>query len=1634
MEQQNNIQQNELINLSKFDNDIINICKYLEGEIGDNLELKKENLLYYFSNKEIYNQKYTKLKDKEDYITLINIINEFLKEKKDFIFLYFKKIDIDIIKLIFNGYIFFDISSQNDLILTTIKNLLPLFFSKEIFYLIYNKFSKIFRTFNLVVNKEIYLEKFCKTFVLWKIIYNIDNREKTNRNYFTLIGKKVLVLMNLKNRNKYIFKEVYIKIEFEEDINIINGINSELIYVCYLEYGSFNLKCKDIKKEKETIKNILIKINEESVNYILNKDFNSDNNVNENFIQVFKLDSPSNFAQIGILKNYIGKIQRILIKVEFNNEKIPKYEYEIIPKENKQGFEINAFEEKEGIIKLSFELEKKTKLISSKIYRDILYEDIKNYGGLECFIPIIKIIKYFIIEFKENENKIKKLNEILIDIIRYIINFIFISENNYKNFKKILIPLIAALAEINHEYTKAMKENLYSNSIFSLLYIIIISASLPFAIKKSFIKITEIYYINQLNLNFDEFIIDVNQLHFNSYIWYTTALISIIEFILLKFNDKNKIPKTIINQIKLLQEKIEEIQNSDLVQIKDKTSSYIKCSIQIMNYISTIENEENFLFENCDKIEDISEFLKNNFINNEDNMMLIITMIKVYLNIINLESYWFKFNEEKEKEEINELNTNKENNKYNNIFKNFFNNLEKIFNNETSNEIKNIIINTFEDYATNKDFLIKIFPFLNSCNFKLEAEIILSELTDFHRGYHNLMKNIFIFNKLWSDKKLFFNSKKKEKYLKYKSINYYTKNYQRPLIFPFLDYKSSYPNFTKFVIKEDFYIEKENPDIYDFNLNCPELDEFNLEYEKEILNKIKDNTKINSFDVCMVKRTHHIKGKLFICSDNYSLLKKIIFYSYPKNIEKNIPCCNVQYKHLHNSNKKNENLCFGAIFTCPEKNMNIKTIINVKDIRMVLRKIYFYRKSAVEIFTNNKSYFFNFADKTSKQSEKNCSDFTNMFGFFISEFFPIAINKEIIGHSRQFEAILKSYENKEKKYDISTEGNKFISSLFDHWLQNINNVEFSTLDLLIYLNLLSNRSYNDLFQYPVFPLLFFYDRIKEGTYIYLERKLNKHIGFQDVTEKAKTRKRLIKEAYISSLKEFEETEDEEMDTPSYFSTHFSNNIYISNFMVRMFPYSFLAIEQQGSGFDVPNRLFYSIEDTLFNISFAKSDLRELIPEFYYFPEIFWNLNKINFQKRENGKSVDNVEMPHDMTKLDIKEKEKNKDRISINLNDAYESSDYFRSFKFVEKIRNVLESKQTDIISWINIIFGPRQKYKDPKEEDLYFRYESYIDYTDNKKNELKFYRHDMTSMTSVEFGITPMQIVFEGDTGKIKNKNYIYNANVKDNKELFKKICKVYTDQIKPKNDKENKEKISINKEELNKNGNIIYYSKGLYKLIDTSKEKKPNPIIENKPQINNIFLSPESHINCIFQYENIKIIGYKTGKIEIFKSKENNKYDLISEIFDHKDEIIYINYNERLNMICTSSKDGFINIYSLPNKLVTTIQNSNKKTFGPIYLSSNPFPSIIALEQESFELFSYTINGFIVKRVNLYNLLEIKEDVKIDLYVCSHFNENGGTFKDRLIFIENNIKEKEIIYKCHLVKVPFFDNEEKTVDIKDK
>ena len=92
----------------------------------------------------------------------------------------------------------------------------------------------------------------------------------------------------------------------------------------------------------------------------------------------------------------------------------------------------------------------------------------------------------------------------------------------------------------------------------------------------------------------------------------------------------------------------------------------------------------------------------------------------------------------------------------------------------------------------------------------------MKELIDYHGIYHHTMKELFVFNRLWSNQKLFYSDtleERKKSKIKYKIINYYTKNFQRPIIYPILDIKNRYPEFNRFKIDDNFYInnkEEEN--------------------------------------------------------------------------------------------------------------------------------------------------------------------------------------------------------------------------------------------------------------------------------------------------------------------------------------------------------------------------------------------------------------------------------------------------------------------------------------------------------------------------------------------------------------------------------------------------------------------------------------------------------------------------------------------------------------------------------------------------------------------------------------------------------------------------------------------------------
>ena len=303
---------------------IIKIAKDLDEEMNNyNQEIKEENLYYYFFENDIYKDEGSEIKDKEKYIKLIIILNEFIKEKNDFIFLYFRKVNIDLMHIVLKGYISFDFqdSNQKQIILTTIKNIINSYFTRNLFYFVYNELSKIFRTFNVIDNKELLFDKFNKSFTIWNFIF--DSNIEAKSNYIGFIGNQVLTLE--KKIEDIMFDKIYIYIEFEEGINPVNDNNTEFSFVNvqYSKYGLHTLKSDGIltEKEKENINNIYIQIDGISIGYVFNVENDSYKVDLDKLNKIMEFNKVTDISKIEILKNYIGKIKLIKLKLSFHENK-----------------------------------------------------------------------------------------------------------------------------------------------------------------------------------------------------------------------------------------------------------------------------------------------------------------------------------------------------------------------------------------------------------------------------------------------------------------------------------------------------------------------------------------------------------------------------------------------------------------------------------------------------------------------------------------------------------------------------------------------------------------------------------------------------------------------------------------------------------------------------------------------------------------------------------------------------------------------------------------------------------------------------------------------------------------------------------------------------------------------------------------------------------------------------------------------------------------------------------------------------------------------------------------------------------------------------------------------------------------
>ena len=184
--------------------------------------------------------------------------------------------------------------------------------------------------------------------------------------------------------------------------------------------------------------------------------------------------------------------------------------------------------------------------------------------------------------------------------------------------------------------------------------------------------------------------------------------------------------------------------------------------------------------------------------------------------------------------------------------------------------------------------------------------------------------------------------------------------------------------------------------------------------------------------------------------------------------------------------------------------------------------------------------------------------------------------------------------------------------------------DMSNFDYLMHLNSIAGRTYNDLSQYPVFPWI-----LRDFTSPELD--LTKAATFRDLTRPIGVQEDQMltnfQERYASLAQDYQHHPYEAVDNmnlpPFHHGTHYSSPGFVINYLIRIEPFTYLHQQLQSGKFDHADRLFHSIAETYKSCagSSNSSDVRELIPEFFYFPEFLLNSNHTAFGTKQVSRSV-----------------------------------------------------------------------------------------------------------------------------------------------------------------------------------------------------------------------------------------------------------------------------------------------------------------------------------------------------------------------------------------------------------------------------
>ncbi len=877
--------------------------------------------------------------------------------------------------------------------------------------------------------------------------------------------------------------------------------------------------------------------------------------------------------------------------------------------------------------------------------------------------------------------------------------------------------------------------------------------------------------------------------------------------------------------------------------------------------------------------------------------------------------------------------------------------------------------------------------------------------------YKAFKKIAFSWRGYWSCRENFFCENPK---FKYKLINHYTKNFMKPILVPILDISYYLPEFTGFDPKNLFRKEvnenKINLDIdkvlklsennleeennkdknknnknHNYLLNIYKKSNLtlyekykkianNLEFGKEEefsyierdSNKSKENKTKKYFLSCLVKTSHHIKGVCFIDDNNLNF--KVFLNQKTGSAMSGVE---IGFTTQDDDYDQDRQTCFGSYFVCHPKDKDLyKISINYNDIKWIFRRKYYYTNSAFEIFTtSNKTYYFNFKFENDRET-------------VINEILKKIQTIHIVDDLKEGGNKTIGYENKivQKKPKEKIK----LSEIIKKW----KNWEIDNFQLLMWFNIFGNRSYNDISQYPIFPWVLskYIDPLKEKTensddYDYQYRDMNLPLGMMELSESGIKRK----ETYLETFNTLKEEPNEGVK-PYIYGTSYSNPYYVCYYLIRLFPFSHISIELQGKKFDNANRLFFSVANTFKNSTTQKTDVKELIPEFFYLPEMFLNINDLNLGTLDNGNIINEALTPCN--------------------NNPYD---------FIMTMRSVLESNKLSysLQNWVDLVFGFKSRGKEAENAFNVYTEASYQEQVDITKVENK-----EAQLRLVEFGLIPNQIMNKECNKRDKKENILKGKEITDStSDLKYYLCKPHND-----NNYKNLTVVKIGCYSSDKllvlyNNNTLVEKKINVSPFDKTKSFEDSNTIDFFKFSNKMsqFYNPQRSNNKIIQFcQKGKLIilgGFYDGKVQLIPLSSKfepivlapfqDKLPILSIAVDKEEEfaffgnsignvciikldkdpsntifyqtithqmsaISHIDCNSDLNLWASGSIDGYINLYTLPLSKLLRIIKVPTNNLEYVFLSESPLPTIIAITEEKniSEIFVYSLNGKLLLR----------------------------------------------------------------------